>query len=126
VASAGSRSLPGVGAGGRDQQRRASGLRLQALEPRRGCGCPWPEVPTSYASAATLTGVTTAGGHSWQFKARFRRHAFGWKSQPAIQRVREAVSEIRKAARQDGVLAADGAVALLERLSPALEQVDSS
>jgi hypothetical protein len=70
--------------------------------------------------------VTTAGGHRWQFKARFRRHAFGWKSQPAIQRVREAVSEIRKAARQDGVLAADGAVALLERLSPALEQVDSS
>ena len=24
----------------------------------------------------------------WEFKARFRRHAFGWKSQPAIQRVK--------------------------------------
>jgi hypothetical protein len=70
--------------------------------------------------------VITNEGQRWQFKARFRRHAFGWKSQPAIQRVKEAVSEIKKAARQDAVLAADGAVALLERLSPALEQVDSS
>ena len=36
------------------------------------------------------------------------------------------MSEIKKAARKDPVLAADGAVTLLERLSPALEQVDSS
>jgi hypothetical protein len=36
------------------------------------------------------------------------------------------VSEIKKAARKDPVLAADGAVTLLERLSPALEHVDSS
>jgi hypothetical protein len=62
----------------------------------------------------------------WQFKARFRRHAFGWRSQPAVQRVREATTEIRKAARRDPVLAAEGAVTLLERLSPALESVDSS
>lgn len=64
--------------------------------------------------------------HKWQFKARFRRHAFGWKSQPAIQRVKQAVGEIGTVARTDPVLAAEGAVALLERLSPALEQVDSS
>jgi hypothetical protein len=62
----------------------------------------------------------------WQLKARFRRHAFGWRSQPAVQRVREATTEIRKAARHDPVLAAEGAVTLLERLSPALENVDSS
>jgi hypothetical protein len=62
----------------------------------------------------------------WQFKARFRRHAFGWRSRPAVQRVREATTEIRKAARQDPVLAAEGAVTLLERLSPALEHVDGS
>jgi hypothetical protein len=66
------------------------------------------------------------GGHNWEFKARFRRHAFGWKSQPAIQRVKQAVSEIKMVARGDLVLAADGAVTLLERLSPALEHVDSS
>lgn len=64
--------------------------------------------------------------HKWEFKARFRRNAFGWKSQPAIQRVKQAVSEIKKAARTDPVLAADGAVAFIERISPALEHVDSS
>ena len=67
-----------------------------------------------------------ADQHIWEFKTRFRRHAYGWKSQPAIQRVKQAVSEIKKAARQDPIIAADGAVTLLERLSPALEHVDSS
>ncbi len=64
--------------------------------------------------------------HKWQFKARFRRHAFGWRSQLAIKRVKEAVSEIKKVARKDKVLAAEGAVSFLERVSPALEHVDSS
>ena len=64
--------------------------------------------------------------HPWAFRPRFRRHAFGWRSQPAIQRVREAVSEIKRVARKDRVLAAEGAVLFLERLSPAIEQVDSS
>jgi len=64
--------------------------------------------------------------HRWEFKARFRRGTFGWKSQPAIRRVRQAVSEIKKVARGDPVLGADGAVSFLERVSPALEQVDSS
>lgn len=70
--------------------------------------------------------MAKARGHSWQFKTRFRRHAFGWKSQPAIARVQEAVSEITLVARVDPILGAEGAVVLLERLSPALEQVDSS
>jgi hypothetical protein len=65
-------------------------------------------------------------GHSWRFKARFRRHAFGWKSQPAIARLQEALSEITLVARIDPLLGAEGAVALLERISPALENVDSS
>ncbi len=64
--------------------------------------------------------------HKWEFRARFRRHAFGWKSQPAIKRVKEAVSEIKKVARRDKVLAAEGAVLFLEKVSPALEHVDSS
>ncbi len=64
--------------------------------------------------------------HKWTFKPRFRRGGFGWRSQPAIQRVREAVSEIKKVARKAPVLAAEGAVSLLERISPALEHVDSS
>lgn len=64
--------------------------------------------------------------YKWEFKTRFRRHAFGWKSQPAIQRVKQAVAEIKKVARKDPVLGAEGAVAFIERVSPALEQVDSS
>jgi hypothetical protein len=64
--------------------------------------------------------------HRWVFRARFRRRSFGWRSQPAIRRVREAVSEIKKVARKDRALAAEGAVLFLERVSPALEQVDSS
>lgn len=64
--------------------------------------------------------------HKWEFKARFRRHAFGWKSQPAITRIKQAVAEIKKVAKKEPVLAAEGAVVLIERLSPALEHVDSS
>ena len=64
--------------------------------------------------------------YKWEFKARFRRHAFGWRSQPAIQRVKEAVNEVKQVARRDPVLAAEGAVSFLERISPALEQVDGS
>lgn len=67
-----------------------------------------------------------AAKHSWTFAARFRAHALGWKSQPAVQRVKEAVAEIKKVARQDAILGAEGAVRFLEKVSPALEQVDSS
>ena len=74
-----------------------------------------------------LTAMATRGAqHQWQFRARFRRQAFGWKSLPAIQRVKEAVSEIKKVARKDPILAAEGAVVFLEKVSPALERVDSS
>ena len=62
----------------------------------------------------------------WAFATRFRRRAFGWRSQPAIARIKEAVSEIKKAARKDPLLGAEGAVLLLEKLSPSLEHVDSS
>ncbi|WP_194727169.1 hypothetical protein [Noviherbaspirillum malthae] len=64
--------------------------------------------------------------YKWQFSPRFRRHAFGWKSQPAILRIKEAVSEIRQVARKEAVLAAEGAVLFIEKLSPAIEHVDSS
>ena len=43
--------------------------------------------------------------HRWEFGARFRRRAFGWKSQPVIQRVKEAVLELKKIARKDKMLA---------------------
>ena len=52
--------------------------------------------------------------------------AFGWRPQPAVQQVREAAAEIQKVAKRDPALAAMGAVLFLEKVSPALEQVDSS
>lgn len=64
--------------------------------------------------------------HKWQFGPRFRRRAFGWRSDTPIQRIKEALTEIRQHARKEPVLAAEGAIILLEKLSPALEQVDSS
>ena len=67
-----------------------------------------------------------SGAHKWQFAPRFRRHAFGWRSDTPIQRIKEALAEIKQLARKEPALAADGAVTLLEKLSPALEQVDSS
>ena len=70
--------------------------------------------------------MAKSGNLRWAFAPRFRRHAFGWKSQPAIQRIKEAVSEIERTARKDPVLAAEGAVLFLEKVSPALESVDSS
>ena len=64
---------------------------------------------------------------AWAFRARFRRAAFGWKgSRLAIERIHEALAEIRTAARQDPATAAEGAVQFLEKLSPALNQIDSS
>lgn len=70
--------------------------------------------------------MARASAYRWEFRARFRRHAFGWRSQPAIKRVKEAVAEIKQVARTDRLLAAEGAVLFLEKVSPALERVDSS
>ncbi|MEZ5489020.1 MAG: hypothetical protein R3F50_01725 [Gammaproteobacteria bacterium] len=65
--------------------------------------------------------------HKWIFPARFRAGAYGWKSSRlACQRLREAVSEIKKVAKKESVLGAEGAVRLMEKLWPALEHVDSS
>ena len=44
----------------------------------------------------------------------------------AVQRIQEAVAEIASVARHDAITAAEGGVRLIERLSPALEHVDSS
>jgi hypothetical protein len=54
------------------------------------------------------------------------RHPFGWRSETPIQRIKEVLSEIKQVARKEPVHAAEGAVKFLEKLSPALEQVDSS
>lgn len=78
------------------------------------------------AGSIRAIAMPKSAAHKWAFAPRFRRNAFGWRSQPAIQRVKEAVAEIKKAAKTDPVLAASGAVVFLEKLSPALERIDSS
>lgn len=69
----------------------------------------------------------TQKSHKWTFPSRFRTGGYSWKaSRLACQRLREAVSEIKKVAKKDPVLGAEGAVRMLERIWPALEHVDSS
>lgn len=68
-----------------------------------------------------------ATSHPWAFRASFRRNAFGWSgTRKAIERLNEAVAEIERMARADPVLAGEGAVLLLEKLSPAVSGIDSS
>ncbi len=64
--------------------------------------------------------------HKWSFAPRFRRNAFGWRSAPAQKRITEAVAEIKRVAGKEPVCAAEGAVIFLEKVSPAIQQVDSS
>jgi hypothetical protein len=80
------------------------------------------------AHGLTALGKSTMSKeHKWQFAARFRTGAFGWRaSRLAAQRLKEAVSEIRKVGTGDHVLAAEGAIKLIEKLWPALQQVDTS
>jgi len=71
--------------------------------------------------------VSNQKTNKWIFPARFRAGAYSWKSSRlACQRLREAVSEIKKVAKKDAVLGAEGAVRVMEKLWPALEHVDSS
>jgi hypothetical protein len=71
--------------------------------------------------------VTTTAKYRWNFKQRIRPRAFGWRgSHLAIERLKEAASEIRVIARRDPVLAADGVVDLVERIWPAFEHIDTS
>ncbi|WP_431858743.1 hypothetical protein [Azospirillum sp.] len=68
-----------------------------------------------------------AGGQKWAFKTKLRARAFGWRgSQAAIARLKEAVSEIRTVSKIDPLTAGEGALALMERLWPAFEQIDTS
>ena len=46
--------------------------------------------------------MAKAEAHKWEFKPRFRRNAFGWKSQPAI------IGATRSAERLVRALAATG------------------
>lgn len=77
------------------------------------------------ARAGELGG--TANKPQWRFRSHFRRAAFGWRGgRLAASRIGQALAELRAAARRDPVLGAEGAVLFLEKLSPALCEVDDS
>jgi hypothetical protein len=68
-----------------------------------------------------------AGSHRWAFKSCFRARAYGWRgSDTASRRLKEAVAEIRTVAKANPVAGGEGAVALMERLWPALQDIDTS
>ena len=65
--------------------------------------------------------------HKWTFRSCFRANTFGWRgSKLAIERLKEAIGEIKAVARTAPATAAEGAILLMERLWPALQGVDSS
>lgn len=55
---------------------------------------------------------------AWEFAVRFRRSGFGWKTQPAILRIRQALAELGNVARRDLLHAGEG-----RRLSTILRQL---
>ena len=66
-------------------------------------------------------------GNRWAFKARFRARGYGWRgSALAGKRLNEAVREINSIAESAPVLAAEGCVSLMERLWPALQDIDQA
>ena len=65
--------------------------------------------------------------HKWAFKPSMRAGAYSWKSSSkAIERLKSASSEIRAVARVDPVTAAEGVIALAQRIWPAFEHIDTS
>lgn len=68
-----------------------------------------------------------AAKHTWTFTSRLRSRAFGWRgSHLACQRLKEAVTEIKKVARTDPVTAGEGFLSLMERIWPAFQAADTS
>lgn len=71
--------------------------------------------------------MAKAAAHKWAFKPGMRAGAYSWRSSSkAIERLKSASSEIRAVARVDPVTAAEGVIALAQRIWPAFEHIDSS
>lgn len=63
----------------------------------------------------------------WAFKPGMRAGAFSWRSSAkAIERLKSASAEIRAVARADPEKAAEGVIALAQRIWPAFEHIDTS
>ena len=71
-------------------------------------------------------GKSASPKRSWAFSPRFRAGTFGWRSEPAITRIKEAVSEIKAVAKKHPILGAEGAILFLQKLSAAIQNIDGS
>jgi hypothetical protein len=58
-------------------------------------------VHSKFEMIINLQLVSPMRTHKWQFTSRFRYHAFGWNSRLPIQRIKEALSEIKSFVRKD-------------------------
>jgi hypothetical protein len=85
-------------------------------------------VPIARGPRIADRGVQPVKGlHRWAFKSKFRARAYGWRgSALAGKRLKEAVGEIHVVAKSDPVRAGEGTVSLIERLWPALQDIDTS
>lgn len=65
--------------------------------------------------------------HKWAFKPGMRTGAYSWKSSAkAIGRLKSASAEIRTVSRTNPITAAEGVIALAQRIWPAFEHIDTS
>jgi hypothetical protein len=65
--------------------------------------------------------------HKWTFKPGMRAGLYSWRSSSkAIERLKSATSEIKAVNRSEPMTAAEGVVALAERIWPAFEHIDTS
>jgi hypothetical protein len=65
--------------------------------------------------------------HKWAFKPGMRAGAYSWHSSAkAIDRLKAASAEIRAVFRADPITAANGVIALAQRIWPAFEHIDTS
>ena len=60
----------------------------------------------------------TSRKHVWTFASLFRRGAFGWRSDPAITRIKEALSDIKAVNRKEPMLAAEGTALFFDQALP--------
>ena len=71
--------------------------------------------------------VASKPSHTWSFKPGMRAGAYSWRfSSKAIERLKSAKTEILSLARKDPVTAAEGVIALAQRIWPAFEHIDTS
>ncbi|MDP2739276.1 MAG: hypothetical protein Q8O82_11415 [Pseudorhodobacter sp.] len=65
--------------------------------------------------------------HKWAFKPGMRAGAYSWNSSAkASERLKAASAEIRAISRTDPITAAEGVIALAQRIWPAFEHIDTS